>query len=125
MMEVISRYLALGRSKNTAVILASQGISKFPANIAQYTSSKFMFKSARVESEAFLNMFADSDYGPNAIDKDTIIEEAENFIQGRCFFIDRKHRNGVIDIKSIYDPKLITSNPFEKKDIYKNDETEE
>ena len=125
MMEVISRYLSLGRSKNTAVILASQGISKFPANIAQYTSSKFMFKSARVESEAFLDMFADSDYGPNAIDKDTIMEEAENFIQGRCFFIDRKHRNGIIDIKSIYDPKLITSNPFEKKNIYKNDETEE
>ena len=115
MSDVIERFLSLGRSKNTAIILASQGITKFPKNISQYVTSKFMFKSGRVEAEAFLDMFDNAELDPaKAIDRTAIVYAASEFKSGTCFFIDRLNRNGIFMVKSVYDHSLLTSNPFKK-----------
>lgn len=126
MSSVINKFLSVGRSLNTATVLASQGISKFPDDIAQYISSKFIFQSATSEAERFLKIFDTSEYDPaNAIAKD-IIGQIAKYPKGRCFFIDKYNRNGVIDIVSPFDPKLFSSNPLEKIDVKINyEETEE
>lgn len=118
MASVIDDYLRLGRSRNCATILASQGITSFPETTSNSVTSKFIFKSSIDEAEAFLDRFDVSKLDPaNAINRDNIISAITNFEKGTCFFIDRLNRNGVIKIKSIYDIKLLTSNPFEKTEI--------
>lgn len=116
MSSIIDRFLVLGRSLNVATILASQGISHFPKGIAQYITTKFIFKSSIEESKAFLNTFDTSKIdSTNAIDTDSIISAITKFPTGVCFMMDRLARNGIIKIKSIYDVKLLTSNPFDKE----------
>jgi len=113
---IIDRFLVLGRSLNVATILASQGISHFPDNIANYITTKFMFKSSIDEAQLFLDKFDTSKIDPsNAIDVNSIVSAVTNFPTGVCFMMDRLGRNGIIRIKSIYDVKLLTSNPFDKK----------
>ena len=113
---IIDRFLVLGRSLNVATILASQGISHFPKGISNYITTKFMFKSSLEEAELFLDVFDTSKIDiSNAIDRDSIISSVTKFPTGVCFMIDRLGRNGIIRIKSIYDVKLLTSNPFDKK----------
>jgi DNA helicase HerA-like ATPase len=113
---IIDRFLVLGRSLNVATILASQGISHFPDNIANYITTKFMFKSSIDEAQLFLDKFDTSKIDPsNAIDVNSIVSAVTNFPTGVCFMMDRMNRNGIIKIKSIYDVKLLTSNPFDKK----------
>lgn len=113
---IIDRFLVLGRSLNVATVLASQGISHFPKGIANYITTKFMFKSSIEEAQNFLDVFDTSKIDPtNAIDIDSIISSVTKFPTGVCFMIDRTGRNGIIRIKSIYDVKLLTSNPFDKK----------
>jgi len=115
MSAIIDRFLILGRSLNVAAVLASQGISHFPPGIANYITSKFMFKSSKDEAEAFLNAFDTSKLDPtNAINIQSLLSAATKFPTGVCFFIDRLSRNGIIKIVSNYDDKLLTSNPFEK-----------
>ena len=113
MAQIIDRFLVLGRSLNVATVLASQGISHFPAGIANYLSSKFMFKSSMDEASAFLDLFNSSLTTP--VDVNSLLPAVTNFPQGVCFFIDRKNRNGIIKITSNYDIDLITSNPLQKK----------
>ena len=113
---IIDRFLVLGRSLNVATVLASQGISHFPKGIANYITTKFMFKSSMEEAQLFLDAFDTSKINPSsAIDVDSIVSSAINFPTGTCFMIDRLNRNGIIRIKSIYDVSLLTSNPFAKK----------
>jgi len=113
---IIDRFLVLGRSLNVATVLASQGISHFPKGIANYITTKFMFKSSMEEAQLFLDAFDTSKINPSsAIDVDSIVSSATNFPTGTCFMIDRLNRNGIIRIKSIYDVNLLTSNPFAKK----------
>lgn len=115
---IIDRFLVLGRSLNVATILASQGISHFPDGIANYITTKFMFKSSMEEAQLFLDKFDTSKINPaSAIDINSIIAAATNFPTGTCFMIDRLNRNGIIRIKSIYDTDLLTSNPFDKKRV--------
>ena len=117
---IIDRFLVLGRSLNVATVLASQGISHFPKDIANYITTKFMFKSSIEEAQLFLDRFDTSKIDPsNAIDIDSIVSSVTKFPTGICFMIDRTGRNGIIRIKSIYDVKLLTSNPFDKQ---RNDE---
>lgn len=112
---IIDRFLVLGRSLNVATILASQGISHFPDGIANYITTKFMFKSSMEEAQLFLDKFDTSKINPSsAIDVDSIVSSATNFPTGTCFMIDRLNRNGIIRIKSIYAVDLLTSNPFAK-----------
>lgn len=116
MSSIIDRFLVLGRSLNVATVLASQGISHFPDGIANYITTKFMFKSSLEEAQLFLDKFDTSKIDPtNAIDVDSIVSSVTQFQTGTCFMIDRLGRNGIIKIKSIYDVKLLTSNPFDKK----------
>lgn len=116
MAAIIDRFLVLGRSLNVATILASQGISHFPKGIAQYITTKFMFKSSIEEAQLFLDTFDTSKIdASNAIDVESIISSATKFPTGVCFMIDRKGRSGIIRIKSIYDINLLTSNPFTKQ----------
>lgn len=115
MANVIDNYLRLGRSLNVATILASQGITSFPAKISNNLTSKFLFKSSIDEAQEFLSRFDTSKLDrANAIDIDSLVSSVSKFPTGVCFFIDRFNRNGVIRIVSIYDPKLLTSNPFAK-----------
>lgn len=129
MSNIIDRFLVLGRSLNVATVLASQGISHFPKGIEQYMTTKFIFRSAMDEAEMFLDKFDTSKYDPaNAIDRNAVIGAITNFPTGTTFMIDRLNRNGIIRIKSIYDVKLLTSNPFEKdrsEDEQDNEDTEE
>ena len=116
MASIIDRFLVLGRSLNVATILASQGISHFPKGIANYITTKFMFKSSIEEAQLFLDQFDTSKIDPtNAIDVDSIVSSVTKFPTGVCFMLDRMNRSGIIRIKSIYDVSLLTSNPFDKK----------
>lgn len=116
MAKIIDRFLVLGRSLNTATVLASQGISHFPDGISNYITTKFLFKSSIDEAQAFLDAFDTSKISAsNSVDINSIISAATNFQTGMCYMIDRNNRNGVIRIKSIYDISLLTSNPFTKK----------
>lgn len=120
---IIDKFLVLGRSLNVATILASQGISHFPDGIANYMTTKFMFKSSMEEAKLFLDKFDTSKINPAAaLDINSIIAAVTNFPTGVCFMIDRLNRNGVIKIESIYDISLLTSNPFDKQ---RDDETTE
>lgn len=115
MAAIIDRFLVLGRSLNVATVLASQGISHFPDGIANYITTKFMFKSSIEEAQLFLEKFDTSKINPSsAIDVDSIVSSATSFPTGTCFMVDRLHRNGIIHIKSIYSVDLLTSNPFAK-----------
>lgn len=122
--NLIDKFLVIGRSLNVATILASQGISHFPEGIANYITTKFMFKSSIDEATAFLDRFDTSKLGgtAGAIDKDSIIGAVTNFPTGTCFMIDRQNQNGIIRIKSIYDTKLLTSNPFQKTEVKHKDD---
>jgi type IV secretory pathway VirB4 component len=112
---IIDRFLVLGRSLNVATVLASQGISHFPKGIANYITTKFMFKSSMEEARLFLDAFDTSKINPSsAIDVDSIVSSAVNFPTGTCFMVDRANKNGIIRIKSIYSVDLLTSNPFAK-----------
>lgn len=123
MSNLIDKFLVIGRSLNVATVLASQGISHFPESTANYVTTKFMFKSAINDAEEFLDRFDTSKFGGSvAIDKESILGAVTNFPTGTCFMIDRLNRNGIIRIKSIYDVKLLTSNPFEKTEV-KREET--
>ena len=123
---IIDRFLVLGRSLNVATVLASQGISHFPKGIANYITTKFMFKSSMEEAQLFLDAFDTSKINPSsAIDVDSIVSSATNFPTGTCFMIDRLNRNGIIRIKSIYDVSLLTSNPFAKKRSEEDEEEDD
>ena len=78
-----------------------------------------MFKSAIDDAQEFMNKFDTSKLGDDSsgIDVDSIVAAVTKFPTGTCFMIDRLNRNGIIRIVSIYDTKLLTSNPFEKSDI--------
>ena len=74
-----------------------------------------LFKSSIDEAQEFLRRFDVSKLDPSkAVNVNNIVGAVTQFNRGTCYFIDRKNRNGIIAIKSIYDNKLLTSNPFEK-----------
>ena len=105
----------IGRSLNVATVLASQGVSHFPKDIAQYVTSKFIFRSSIEEAALFLDKFDTSKLdASSAIDIDSVIAGISNLGVGCCFCIDLKNRNGFIRIISNYDVNLLTSNPFKK-----------
>lgn len=115
MAQIIDRLLVIGRSLNIATVLGSQGISHFPEGIAQYVTSKFMFKSSIEEASLFLEKFDTSKLDArNALDVNSIIAGVTNLETGQCFMIDLKNRAGFIKVKSNYDINLLTSNPFAK-----------
>lgn len=116
MSAIIDKFLVLGRSLNVATVLASQGISHFPKGISNYITTKFIFKSSIEEAELFIDTFDTSKIDPaNAINVNQIISDITRFQTGTCFMMDRKGRNGIVYIHSIYDAQLLTSNPFEKE----------
>ena len=116
MSAIIHNFLALGRSLNISVVLASQGISHFPDNISQFIGSKFIFRSSREEAEAFLNKFDTSKLDlSKAIDTTSVVSGITSLSTGSTFFIDHLNRSGFIRIISNYDPKLLSSNPLDKK----------
>ena len=118
MSQIIDRFLVLGRSLNVATVLASQGVSHFPNDIAQYITSKFIFRSSIDESELFLDKFDTSKLDPaKAIDSSSVISGITDLNTGCCFCIDSSNRNGFIRIVSNYDIELLTSNPFLKDRI--------
>lgn len=115
MAQIIDKFLVLGRSLNVATVLASQGVSHFPKDIAQYVTSKFIFRSSIEEASLFLDKFDTSKLdASSAIDIDSVIAGISNLGVGCCFCIDLKNRNGFIRIISNYDVNLLTSNPFKK-----------
>lgn len=126
MSDLIHRFLTLGRSLNVATILASQGISHFPEAISNYTTTKFLFRSSIDEAQHFLDRFDTSKLGDsnNSLDIPSIISAVTNFPTGTCFVIDRLNRNGIIRIKSNYDIKKLTSNPFEKTEVKRKEDKE-
>lgn len=114
MSTIIHNFLALGRSLNIAVMLASQGIGHFPDNISQFISSKFVFRSSMEEARAFLEKFDTSKMDlSKALDAPSVIGGISSLQTGQCFFIDYKGRSGFIHIVSNYDKELLTSNPLE------------
>jgi hypothetical protein len=116
MSDLIDKFLVIGRSLNTATLLASQGISHFPDNIAQFMSTKVMFRSSMEEAKLFLDKFDTSKIDAStAIDTDSVIASTTKLATGNCFMIDSQNRTGFIHIISNYDVKLLTSNPFQKK----------
>lgn len=124
MSALIDKFLVIGRSLNVATVLASQGISHFPDSTANYLTSKFLFKSAIDDAMEFISRFDTSKLGDTSsgIDVNSIVSAVTNFPTGVCFMIDRLNRNGIIRIVSNYDIKLLTSNPFEKTKVKKDDE---
>jgi hypothetical protein len=116
MAGVIDKFLTLGRSLNCATVLASQGISHFPDGIANYITTKFIFKSSNEEAKLFLEKFIDEDTAAG-MDTGSIVSSITHLPKGCCFMIDRKGRNGIIRIESIYDPEKLTSNPFQKTEV--------
>ena len=116
--SVIENILRLGRSRNIATVLATQTITNFPDSIMNSISTKFMFKSTLKDAQEFLERFDTSKFGGgDPIDVDSLLGQVTNFVTGQCFMIDRSNRNGIIKIVSIYDPKLLTSNPFMKTEV--------
>lgn len=110
--EIINTLLAMGRSLNVAVVLASQAVTHFPKNIAQFISNKFMFGMSNKEARYFLEEFDNSDM-EFGLDRESIINFITNYEPGDCFMIDRKGRGGFLKIKSNLGD--ITSNPLFKK----------
>ena len=115
--NIIDKFLLQGRSLNIATVLASQGISHFPDDIANTMTTKFLFKSSLDEAEAFIKLFDSSKYDArNALDVESIVTSINRFNKpGQVFMIDSQNRNGIIQISEKYDPKLLSSNPYEKK----------
>lgn len=108
MSSVIHNFLSLGRSKWVATVLASQGISKFPTNIANYVSTKFLFRSSMDEATDFITRFDSSSLDiTNSIDVDSIIQAAAHFDNGVCFMMDREGRNGITKITPSYDMEVM------------------
>lgn len=115
MSQIIDRFLVLGRSLNVATVLASQGVSHFPDGIANYITSKFIFRSSIEEAQLFLEKFDTSKLDANnAIDVDSVVSGITKLETGKCFMIDSQNRNGFIQIISNYDVQKLTSNPFDK-----------
>lgn len=114
MSTIIHNFLALGRSLNIAVVLASQGIGHFPEAVSQFISSKFVFRSSMEEAEEFLNKFDTSKMDlSKALDTQSVVGGITALETGQCFFIDRQNRSGFIKVVSNYDVSLLTSNPLE------------
>lgn len=114
MAKLIDEFMSMGRSLNTATVLASQGVQRFP-DISRYVASKFMFKNSLQEAERFLQMFDSGKYKAEAaLDIPSVATSIAELKKGQCFFIDLYNRSGFVQIKSIYDISLLTSNPLEK-----------
>ena len=107
-------FLGLGRSLNIAVVLASQGITDFPSNIAQYISNKFVFKSSKEEANEFFSKFHSNLDVSKAVDVSSMIPTITQLKTGQCFFQDCNGRSGLIQIKTNFDINLLTSNPLGK-----------
>lgn len=110
---VIDELLVLGRSLGVAVVMASQNVTHFDPNIAQYVSSKFSFKMSKAEAAEFFNMFNNTT-SENELDVQECIETTTRLKTGYCFYIDSKERCSLMHVESIYDTSKITSNPLEK-----------
>lgn len=106
MKSLIDDFLRLGRSYHIATMLASQGITHFPSDIANYMSSKFIFKSSRDEAQEFINRFDDTKGSANPLNVSATVNAISNLPKGYCFMIDARNRNGFIHITSQYDLKL-------------------
>lgn len=108
MASIIDRFLVIGRSLGFATILASQGISHFPKDIANHISTKFIFKSSLDESKLFLEKFDTTQLGDNAIDRASVVGMiTSNFHTGDCFMIDKLNNSGVLHINPSFDLKQI------------------
>ena len=114
MADIIDKFLRLGRSLKVATILASQGVESFPKDIAQYITTKFMFKSSPEEANMFLDKFY-SGTGIN-INRESVVSAVSNFKPGMAYMIDRLNRNGIIQIEPVYDIRLLNSDPPNVKD---------
>lgn len=116
MSTIIHNFLALGRSLNIAVVLASQGVGHFPDNISQFISSKWAFRSSMEEAKLFLGKFDTSKIDASkAIDMNSVIGGITSLQTGSAFFIDYLSRAGFVKVVSNYPVELLTSNPLEKK----------
>jgi len=123
MAQIIDRFLVLGRSLNTATVLASQGVSHFPKTIAQYITSKFMFRSSIDDATQFLDMFDTSSIDASGtLDRSSVIAGITNLNTGEAFFIDSRNRNGFARIISNYSVDALTSNPLKTMEDKNNGE---
>lgn len=114
MAKLIDEFMSMGRSLNTATVLSSQGVQKFP-DISRYVASKFMFRNSIQEAEKFLEMFDSGKYkADGAINVPQVATAISELKTGQCFFIDLFNRSGFVQIKSIYSVDSLTSNPLTK-----------
>ena len=116
MASIIDRFLVIGRSLGFVTILASQGISHFPKDIANHISTKFIFKSSMEEAKLFLEKFDTTQLGDNAIDRASVVGMiASNFNRGDCFMIDKDNNSGVLHITPSFDLKVIKEKTNEEE----------
>lgn len=118
MRQIIHNLMALGRSLNIATILASQGVSHFPKEVANYSSTKIMFRMSIDETKKFLDMFDTSDLNSGrSFDRNSIVSYITNIKDpGYMFMIDRLGRGGFGKVVSNFpDSSILTSNPLLKK----------
>lgn len=108
MIKIINKFLTMGRSLNMATVLASQSVSHFPSNIAQFIANKFVFKSSKDDTYSFLSKFDTTDIDPTTqINRDNVATTIANLPTGHCFYIDSKSRSGIVHIVPQFDHKIL------------------
>ena len=114
MSKIIDRFLVIGRSLGFATVLASQGVSHFPAGIANHISSKFSFRTSIDEAKLFLEKFDTTVFGDNAIDRTSVVGTISNLELGIAFMIDKDGNSGVFKVKPNYPLYLLTGKDEDK-----------
>ena len=114
MSKIIDRFLVIGRSLGFATMLASQGVSHFPAGIANHISSKFSFRTSIDEAKLFLEKFDTTVFGDNAIDRTSVVGTISNLELGTAFMIDNDGNSGVFKVKPNYPLYLLTGKEEDK-----------
>lgn len=110
--KIVEDFLVLGRSLNTATVLATQNITHIPDSLSNLFSTKFMFRSQSSQAEEFLRRFNNSDdSGDSKMNERTIVSYVASCDSGNCFMIDPWDRGGFIRITSNLG---LTSNPLLK-----------
>lgn len=113
--DIIDEILVLGRSLNTAIVLASQNVTHFDEKIAQHIATKITFAMSKREAQEFFSLF-DNTSSDNMLDTQECIETTTILKTGYCYFIDRKERCVLLHVESPYDNGDLTSNPLFKKE---------
>lgn len=112
--DIIDEILVLGRSLNTAVVLASQNVTHFDSALAQHIASKFTFGMSRQEATEFFSLF-DNSSSANQLDVGNCIDNVTRLRTGFAYFIDSAGRAALMHVTTNHDHGAFSSNPLEKK----------